>query len=96
MYEDCLNIVSELKINSNSVINLKKDSLSLTSLQVSGLGLDVAGNLDVISFKGNPEYKGQISIAPFDLQALLKTLNKKPVNTAITIHSPAIFANVNK
>ena len=72
----------QLKINSNSVINLKKDSLSLTSLQVSGLGLDVAGNLDVISFKGNPEYKGQISIAPFDLQALLKTLNKKPVNTA--------------
>ena len=72
----------QLNINSNSVINFKKDTLKLNTLQINGLGLDVAGNLSVTSFRENPGYKGQITVAPFDLQALLKTLNKKPISTS--------------
>ncbi|OGT33301.1 MAG: hypothetical protein A2W28_00250 [Gammaproteobacteria bacterium RBG_16_51_14] len=69
-------------LNAATQVNLKKQTLVLDSLSLSGLGLDVKGNLNAQQIIDAPAYDGNLVVAPFDLRQLLKQLNQKPPLTA--------------
>ena len=71
-----------LSVKADSSINLEKEIFELSGLSVSGLGLDMKGDIKATHFKTEPALSGDIAIAPFDLRQFMKTLNQEVPITA--------------
>lgn len=71
-----------LNVKADSDINLEKEIFNLSGLQISGLGLDVKGNIKATQFKTAPALSGQIAVAPFDLRQFMKAMNKPVPKTS--------------
>ncbi|MBT8446962.1 MAG: AsmA family protein, partial [Gammaproteobacteria bacterium] len=73
----------ELKAQAgNARADLDKETLNLDGLTVTGLGLNVKGNVDATKIKTDPAFKGNIDIAPFNLRGLMMRLNQDVPITA--------------
>ena len=72
----------KLTVQADSEINLEKETFNLSGLQVTGLGLDVKGDIKASQIKTAPAISGQIAIAPFDLRQFMKSINKEVPKTA--------------
>ncbi len=79
-----------LKVQADSEINLEKEIFSLSGLQVSGLGLDIKGNVKAEQYKTTPNFSGKLAVAPFNLRSFMQTLNKELPKTA----DPKVFNHV--
>ena len=79
-----------LKVQADSNINLEKEIFNLNDLQVSGLGLDIKGNVKAEQYKTAPKFSGQLAVAPFNLRSFMQTLNKEAPKTA----DPEVFKRV--
>ncbi|MEQ8426436.1 MAG: AsmA family protein [Gammaproteobacteria bacterium] len=71
-----------LKVDAASDIDMKNEVLTINSLKVNGLGLNVSGQLTARQFKTEPTFSGKLDIAPFDLRQLLVSLNQDVPDTA--------------
>ncbi len=56
--------------------NLEKETLTVKDLTLTGLGMNVKGNLDATGIKSAPLFTGQIDVPAFNLRNLLANLNK--------------------
>ena len=72
----------DLLINANAVINLDSGSLVLNDLVLSGLGLNIKGNVNTSKVLTSPEFNGQLEVEPFNLRKLMGQLNKEVPDTA--------------
>jgi AsmA protein len=72
----------DVALNAATQVNLKKQTLTLNSLSLNGLGLDVKGNLNATQIIDAPAFDGNLAISPFNLRQLMKQLNQKPPVTA--------------
>lgn len=71
-----------LKVDAASDIDLEKEVLTINSLKVNGLGLNVSGQLAARQFKTEPTFNGKLDIAQFDLRQLLVSLNQDVPKTS--------------
>lgn len=66
-----------LKVNADTDVNMKKETLSLPRFSVQGLGLNVNGNLSAKNYASEDiSLDGQLSVAEFNLKTLAKQLNQ--------------------
>jgi uncharacterized protein involved in outer membrane biogenesis len=72
-----------LALNADTLLNLDNDSLQVEAFTVSGLGLDLTGNVSATNIQENPAFEGRIEIPAFNARSLLEQLNQ-PVTTADT------------
>lgn len=74
----------DLTLDARGGLDVAKDSLTLDSLAVKGLGLDVKGNLAATGLgeQTTRKFSGALEVAPFDLRALMKQLGIEPPPTA--------------
>ncbi len=79
-----------LKVDADSNVDMKKEQFELSGLKVSGLGLDVTGNVNASKFKTAPEFAGNIDVAPFNLRQFLQSLNQDVPKTA----DPKVLQNL--
>ncbi len=63
-------------LNSNSVLNLENDSLNTSAFTLSGLGLDLRGNMLVNNLQGDMTYSGQVNLPRINLRRLMQQLNQ--------------------
>jgi AsmA protein len=72
----------KLELNAASRINLDKQQLDLPDFSLTGLGLNIKGRFNADKISTAPAYEGHIKVAPFNLNTLMRELNKKPPVTA--------------
>jgi AsmA protein len=65
-----------LALNSNTVLNLENDSLNTSAFTLSGLGLDLTGNLQANNLPSDATYSGQITLPQFNLRRFMQQLNQ--------------------
>ncbi len=66
----------------NARADLEKETLNLDALTVTGLGLNVKGNVAATKIKSDPAFRGNIDIAPFNLRGLMMRLNQDVPDTS--------------
>ena len=68
----------ELKLTAGTArANLDKETLTVSDLSLTGLGMNVKGNLDATKIKTEPAFKGKLNIPIFNLRSVLTKLNQK-------------------
>lgn len=71
-----------VKLNADTDVNMKKETLSLPRFSVQGLGLNINGNLSAKNYSSeNISLNGQLNIAEFNLKQLAKQLSQDLPNT---------------
>lgn len=67
--------------------NLDAGTARVDALSITGLGLNLTGNLEAEKLTSEPEAKGDLKIAPFDLRAFLTSLETElpPMADATTL-----------
>ncbi len=63
-------------------LDLDKDTLMLSSLNVSSKQLNINGSLEAVAISSNPVFNGKLTLEPFNLQKLLAELNIPPIDTS--------------
>ncbi len=66
----------DLKLTGDAKANLARETLSIKNLALTGLGLNLKGDLEATEIKSALKYTGQISAPNFNLREVLATLNK--------------------
>ena len=67
----------DLKVSAQTAnANLANETVNLQDLKVTGLGLNLIGNLDASNFKTAPKLAGNLKITPFNLRKFLTQLNQ--------------------
>ncbi|MCG8325273.1 MAG: AsmA family protein, partial [Thiotrichales bacterium] len=72
----------DLSLTGDVSANLDKQTFAIKNLSLKGLGLDAGGSVDATKIQEAPEFKGILTVAPFNLRELLKQLNQNPPVTA--------------
>ena len=80
----------KMVLNAASRLNLDQERLDLNDLSLTGLGLNVKGDVGITKFRQTPEVAGQINVDPFDLRKFMRQINKTPPLTA----DPEVFGYV--
>ena len=62
--------------------NLDKQTATLNDLRLTGLGLNVKGNVNATGIQDEPAFNGNLDVAQFDLRRLLQQLNQEVPRTA--------------
>ncbi len=70
-----------LALNADTALNLDDDSLSVDNFTLSGLGLNLTGNVAATNIQENAAFTGRIEVPAFNARRLLEQLNQ-PVTTA--------------
>ncbi len=70
-----------LALNADTLLNLDNDSLQVDTFTVSGLGLNLTGNVSASNIQENPAFEGRVEVPAFNARSLLEQLNQ-PVTTA--------------
>jgi hypothetical protein len=74
----------DLTLGAATRISVNKETLALDSFSLKGLGLDAQGSFHARKIMSSPVYKGRLSLAQFNLRALMKKLNQPLPVTADT------------
>ncbi len=61
----------DVTLNTTADVNLKKETLNVQSFVIKGMGLDVQGALTGTQIIKNPNFNGNLKIAPFNLRQLM-------------------------
>ena len=73
----------ELKVSAGEArANLDYETMTLSDLKVTGLGLNATANIDAEKIKSEPAFAGSINVPAFNLKRLLASLNKPVPKTA--------------
>ena len=74
------NSSAKVTLNADTQVNLDKQTLSMTKMAVTGLGLDVKGDLNVTEFLSEtPSAKGKLDAKGKDLGLIFKLLGDDPL-----------------
>ncbi len=72
-----------VSLASRADVDLDRQTLLLSGLSVSGLGMDIKGGISAAGILGRkPSFKGKLKVAPFNLRELMRSLGRKPPLTA--------------
>ena len=61
----------DVTLNTTADVNLSKETLNVQSFAIKGMGLDVQGALNGTQIVKNPNFNGNLKIAPFNLRQLM-------------------------
>ncbi|HEY0963681.1 MAG TPA: AsmA family protein [Pseudomonadales bacterium] len=84
--EQIPNSPQTLALNADTLVNLENDSLQVDAFTLSGLGLNLTGNVSATNIRENAAFDGRIEVPAFDARALLDQLNQ----TVTTADSSAL------
>lgn len=70
-----------LALNADALLNLDNDSLEVDTFTLSGLGLNLTGNVSATNIQEAPAFEGRVEVPAFNARSLLEQLNQ-PVTTA--------------
>ena len=73
---------AELRVNADTLLDLRTQDLNINRFSISGLGLDIHGRLSAQQYLSDPVFGGELSVAPFNLKTLMRRLNQTPPETA--------------
>ena len=74
------NSPAKVSLNANTLINLDKQTITISKMAVTGLGLDVKGNMNVSQFLSEtPGVKGKLDAKGKDLGLIFKLLGNDPL-----------------
>jgi len=65
-----------LEMNADTRLNLDQETMLVEIFSLSGLGLDVSGNVSANNLFETPAFEGQLEVASFNLRRLLQQLNQ--------------------
>ena len=71
----------DARATGNVVANLSKQTLDVTDLRATALGLNTSGRVAVTNLNTTPQFTGSIKVARFSPRALLKRLGQPPIKT---------------
>lgn len=71
-----------LTLAGNPLVNLTGDSMQIEAFTLTGLGLNLSGNVSATSISNNPAFNGSLAVPAFDARALLQQLNQAVPDTA--------------
>ena len=75
----------ELKLEADTTnANLEAETVTVEDLSISGLGLNLVGNLNAVKIKSTPSINGNLSIKPFNLRTFMTQLKQVPPAMADT------------
>jgi len=80
--KDIPNSPVNVAVNADTNVNLDDEKLNLESFVITGLGLNIKGQLSASNIMQSPKAIGKLEIAPFDLRTLMSQLNQKLPVTA--------------
>ncbi len=72
----------DVTLNAIARANLDKQTASLNDFSLTGLGLNVRGNVAATGIQDQPAFNGNLDVAPFDLRRLMRQLNQDVPKTA--------------
>jgi len=67
---------SDVKLSTKADVDLNNDTLAMSDLSFSALGLNATGNLNATAIRKEPKASGKLSVQEFNLRQLLTTLGK--------------------
>ncbi|MGV3592726.1 MAG: AsmA family protein [Gammaproteobacteria bacterium] len=79
--EQIPNSPQTLALDADTLLNLENDSLQVDAFTLSGLGLNLTGNVSARNIQENVAFDGRVEVPAFDARALLEQLNQ-PITTA--------------
>lgn len=71
-----------LVLNADTHLNLDRETLSINSFTLNGLGLHLNGNVNASKLFDAADYSGQLNIPAFNLRRLMQQLNQELPETA--------------
>ena len=75
----------ELRLEADTTnANLEAETVTVEDLSISGLGLNLVGNLNAVKIKSTPSINGNLSIKPFNLRTFMTQLKQVPPTMADT------------
>jgi AsmA protein len=80
----------EMGLTATTKLNLELETLNLNNFRITGLGLNLAGNINAEKIFASPEFKGDVEVAPFNLRRLMQQLNQEPLQTT----DPRVYESV--
>lgn len=66
-----------LALNSDTTLNLDSESLTANNISLTGLGVNLEGELNLTDYAGAMNYSGQVSLPAFNLRRLMQQLNQE-------------------
>lgn len=72
----------DITLKADTRVNLDAEQLKLEGLSLTGLDLNVTGNIEATKFMSAPDFSGNVKVAPFNLRKLMRQLNQKLPETA--------------
>ncbi len=72
----------DVTLGADTRANLEKQTLTVNNLALTGLGLNVSGNINATGIKEKPAFSGDLAVAEFNLRRLAGQLNQKLPETA--------------
>lgn len=80
--KDIPNSPVDLTLVANTKINLDKQTLSMSNMQMKGLGLDLKANINASQIKDKPAFSGDLALAEFNLRQFMQQLKQELPVTA--------------
>ena len=80
--KDIPNSPVDLTLVANTKMNLEKQTLSVSNLKLSGLGLDIKANINATQIKDKPAYTGDLAVTEFNLRKFMRQMKQKVPVTA--------------
>ena len=65
-----------LALASNTVLNLENNSLETPAFSLTGLGLNLGGNLQASNLQGDVTFSGQVNLPQFNLRRFMQQVNQ--------------------
>jgi AsmA protein len=70
------NSPQRLTLNADTLLNLENDSLRVDAFTLSGLGLNLTGNVSARNIQENAAFEGRVELPAFNARRLLEQLNQ--------------------
>ncbi|MDA0823926.1 MAG: AsmA family protein [Proteobacteria bacterium] len=69
--------------------NLDKETLDISKLSLTGLGMNITGNVNATKIKSEPAFNGTLDVPNFNLRSVMQSLNQKlpPMSDPKTLSS---------
>ncbi|MFT4583062.1 MAG: hypothetical protein ACI915_001178 [Gammaproteobacteria bacterium] len=69
--------------------NLDKETLDISNLSLTGLGMNITGNVNATKIKSEPAFNGKLDVPNFNLRKVMQSLNRKlpPMSDPKTLSS---------
>ncbi|MFT4561707.1 MAG: hypothetical protein ACI9BW_001449 [Gammaproteobacteria bacterium] len=80
----------DVTLTANSAnANLDKETLDISKLSLTGLGMNITGNVNATKIKSEPAFNGKLDVPNFNLRKVMRSLNQKlpPMSDPKTLSS---------